>query len=92
MDGQVTTRSEISPELRDAHAHCSRHRLEIESSELCGCFYCGKMFLPSEITHWIDNDQTAMCPYCDIDSVLGSASGLPISKEFFDRMNEVWFA
>ena len=50
------------------------------------------LFLSAKITEWIDVDstgegQTATCPRCGIDSVLGSASGLPISREFLDEMN-----
>ena len=31
----------------------SRYRREkVLSSELCGCFYCGKTFSPAEITDW----------------------------------------
>jgi hypothetical protein len=31
-------------DLKRAHEHCSKHRKEIERSELCGCFYCEKIF------------------------------------------------
>ena len=37
-------------------------------------------------------DQVAViCPHCQIDSVIGSASGFPISKDFLTEMNEHWF-
>jgi NAD-dependent SIR2 family protein deacetylase len=78
-------------ELKLAHKHSSKHRAEIESSANCGCFYCGKMFSPAEITDWLENGQTAQCPKCGIDSVLGSSSGLLISRELLDEMNNYWF-
>ncbi len=81
----------LAPESKDAHGHCSRNREEIERSEMCGCFYCERVFSPSEISNWIDEGYTAMCPHCDIDAVIGSASGLPIEKQFLERMNKVWF-
>ncbi len=28
----------------------------------CGCFYCGSIFDPMEISEWTDAD-TALCPY-----------------------------
>jgi hypothetical protein len=75
-----------------AHKHSIRHRPEIERSELCGCFYCVHTFPPSAILDWVDEDDvTALCPHCGIDSVIGSASGFPITKEFLTRMNEYWF-
>ena len=48
-------------------------------------------FSPSRISQWIDQEQTALCPECEIDSVIGSASGYPITKEFLERMHAHWF-
>jgi hypothetical protein len=33
-------------------------------------------------------EQSAMCPKCGIDSVIGSDSGYPITVEFLRRMKE----
>ena len=76
-----------------AHEHSSRHKLEIEQSELCGCFYCIDVFPPSEIEDWIDDgvDDTALCPRCGIDAVIGSASSYPIEKSFLRKMHSHWF-
>jgi hypothetical protein len=61
-----------------------RHRDEILGSEVCGCFYCPAVFPPSKIKEWVDTKdgigQTALCPKCDIDSVIGSNSGLKTSN------------
>jgi hypothetical protein len=35
--------------------------------------------------------QTALCPKCGIDAVIGSASGYPISREFLAEMHRHWF-
>ena len=78
-------------ELKAAHKHSFKNRPEIEKSAVCGCFYCGKTFGPAEIMDWVDGGQTALCPCCGIDSVIGSQSGLVINKEFLDRMNQHWF-
>jgi hypothetical protein len=74
-----------------AHRHSARHRKEIEASELCGCFYCLAIFAPKEIVDWIDDGNTAICPRCPVDSVIGSVSGFPIETEFLQRMKEHWF-
>ncbi len=79
--------------LTKAHKKSSLNKTEILSGNLCGCFYCEQIFLPSEITEWIDEPtkgQTAICPKCGIDSVLSSE--LPITdKEFLKEMNNYWF-
>lgn len=61
------------------------------ASRLCGCFYCGAIFPPSEIMDWIDRGRTALCARCGIDSVIGDRSGFPITSEFLDQMNHYWF-
>ena len=58
---------------------------------MCGCFYCLTVFRPDEITWWVDGEMTAVCPHCSIDSVIGSASGYPLTPEFLTRMKQHWF-
>jgi len=80
------------PDHIAAHQHSIRHRCEIEASERCGCFYCLAMFGPDSIVEWLDEGGgTALCPKCGIDSVIGTASGYPITTEFLKRMNRHWF-
>lgn len=79
-----------------AHGHSIRHHDEVLRSELCGCFYCCRIFAPSAIEKWVDDGEsvsqrTALCPYCSIDSVIGSASGYPITAALLKRMNQHWF-
>jgi hypothetical protein len=47
--------------------------------------------LPKEIEDWIEDEATALCPHCGIDSVIGSKSGYPITAEFLQKMKEHWF-
>jgi hypothetical protein len=75
-----------------AHKHSIRHRSEVEASDRCGCFYCLAEFGPDVIMDWVDDcGVTALCPKCGIDSVIGSASGYPITTEFLARMRRHWF-
>lgn len=71
-----------------AHKHASRHRVEVEASETCGCYSCFRRFPPTEIRAWIDAQQTALCPHCGLDTVLGSASPYQISDPFLRRMHQ----
>jgi hypothetical protein len=80
------------PEYIAAHKHCSKHRKELEASTTCGCFHCLAEFPYSAIQQWTDNEQTALCPKCEIDSVIGDASGFPVDRQFLTWMNEHWFA
>jgi uncharacterized paraquat-inducible protein A len=77
--------------LEAAHKHCSLHRAELQTSSHCGCFYCSVIFTPVDITEWIDEEQTALCPKCGIDSVISSISGYPITTNFLHQMHDKWF-
>ena len=83
-------------DIRDAHAHCGNHRAEILSSATCGCFYCCATFRSGEVLDWVDEDehevgQTAVCPKCGIDSVIGDRAGYELSAGFLGRMQAHWF-
>lgn len=82
--------------LRMAHRASIHHRGAIERSRRCGCFYCLRVFEPGQISDWIDqgkpaSEQTALCPYCGIDSVMGDGSGLEITEGFLRDMKKHWF-
>lgn len=74
-----------------AHKHASRHRVEIEASVRCGCFFCFRTFPSSDIKAWIDANQTALCPRCGVDSVIGSASNHRIDDTFLRGMHAHFF-
>ncbi len=75
-----------------AHKHSSRHRTEIENSTRCGCFFCFRSFRSSDIKAWIDAQQTALCPSCGVDSVIGSASNHRLDDAFLRQMHAQFFA
>jgi hypothetical protein len=84
------------PEIREAHKHCTKHRSEINASKSCGCFYCMAIFESREIREWTDQDeadvgQTALCPKCGIDSVIGDKAGFSMSEDFLKQMHHYWF-
>jgi hypothetical protein len=76
-----------------AHDFCNNNRKQLEKDQMCGCFYCLEIFHSTEIKKWIglDYNDTALCPYCEIDSVIGESSGFPITIEFLEEMCEKWF-
>lgn len=90
---EAQARAEGRGHFIDAHTHTTRHRKEIEASAEAGCFYCCEVFPPSEIENWLANDDCALCPYCSIDSVIGDASGYPVTdKKFLGEMHAFWFS
>ena len=88
--------------LKAAHKHSACHRKEVLASTECGCFHCETVFLSSSITEWIEETGgsygeaadpfTALCPECDIDSVIGDSAPFPATDpQFLRAMNREWF-
>ena len=79
------------PDLDEVHRRSINHRPEVLRSERCGCFCCLAIYAPADIEEWCDGGETALCPRCGIDAVLGSASGFPITRELLAAMKSRWF-
>ncbi|MBY0597069.1 hypothetical protein [Bacillus bingmayongensis] len=77
--------------FEDVHRFYSHNRTYLEKDTMCGCFYCLKIFHPSRINEWWDDDNTAVCPYCGIDSVIGENSGYKVAESFLKEMHQRWF-
>ena len=61
----------------------SFNRKSLQEDLICGCFYCLEIFNPKELEEWEGKkEDTAICPRCGIDSVIGKSSGFPIKKIF----------
>ena len=94
---QYQVKRKVREDIFEAHNHCIRNKQEILSSETCGCFRCLAIMKPSEITWFAEESEkdgqklsTAFCPHCSIDTIIGSKSGYPITKEFLSEMNDYW--
>lgn len=73
-----------------------KNRNRIMKSTQCGCYHCIRTFAPDQIIEWWDVDrlgigQTAVCPYCGVDSVIGDIE-TQITKELLFDMREYWFS
>ncbi|OHD11636.1 MAG: cytoplasmic protein [Spirochaetes bacterium GWD1_27_9] len=82
-----------SEDIVKAHKFSINHKEYLMKDKICGCFYCLKIFNTTEIEDWIEDkiDETALCPYCGIDSVIGEGLGYPITEDFLKAMKNYWF-
>ena len=85
-------------DLFNATKYAFSNQDELLGSDICGCYYCLNMFPPSEIVNWVQEResnsismQTGICPYCGIDSIIGSTSGIPICSEILSTINGLFF-
>ncbi len=90
-------------DLLAAYRHTTKNRAEIEAGSTCGCCYCMQTFPASEIVAWAGLDfsqlcnpdaadaDTAVCPRCGSEAVMGDTSGFSLTPQFLGQMNEAWF-
>lgn len=66
----------------------------IKQSKICGCYYCRKLFSPSDIKDWISDigkEKTALCPNCSMDNVIGDGSGFSVTEDLLDEMYNYFY-
>jgi hypothetical protein len=92
---QVALRIRVhrAQEASRLHRHTHGNRAELEASEACGCLACERIYFPDEVQRWLVDraGETAVCPHCGIDAVVGSASGIPITPSVLARAHARWF-
>ena len=51
------------------------------------------MFDQDKINEWIKDklDETAVCPFCNIDSVIPETEDIKIDEELLQNMRNYWF-
>lgn len=76
--------------IKDLSKRSVYNRNFLEKSKECACYYCCNTFKFDEIQNWIDNNQTAMCPKCNIDSVIGDYN-VDFDEEFLNKASNYWF-
>lgn len=69
------------------------NRFIIEPAGLCSYFYYCAIFPYADIKEWINDalDQTAVYPYCQIDSVIPKNEQYPLTTDFLNFMHQQWF-
>ena len=72
-----------------AHKYTAGNKSYIEKSKICGCCYCRVIFKSEEVVDYLPGN-TAICPYCCIDSVVCDEI-IPITDRLLNDMYERWF-
>jgi hypothetical protein len=57
----------------------------LDKVEFCGCYCCVQVYSPELIAEWEDEEQTAICPKCGIDSVIPFDKDLDNSIYYFRK-------
>ena len=82
--------SNTTEQQHDKSSHNKRH---VQKSDRAGCFYCEKMFPASKVKDFTKErkgEDTALCPYCRIDSVVCDKDVI-LTSELLSLMHQEWF-
>ena len=77
--------------MANVHEHSRRNRAELKQSQKCGCFSCCRIYDATEVEDYVDGGETALCPYCCVDSVIGDASGTELNPLLLKKLNGIYF-
>ena len=81
----------VDSALKMAHGHSFKNRVEIENSGLCVCFNCKSAHFSILVRQYVDSGETALCPGCSVDTLIGDASGFDLTPAFVQAMHTYWF-
>lgn len=75
------------------HRYCTNNREALSKVKKCGCFYCCTIFNPAEIEEWVEQDNSAVCPHCGVDSVIpeSDTGEYELTEDLLKEMYKVWF-
>ena len=64
----------------------------VETAKICGCYSCGELFEPKDITNWClyedeEKGGYVYCPHCGTASVVMDSQGHEITEEFLELLD-----
>lgn len=65
----------------------------LSKSKLCGCYHCGRIFSPNKVEYYMESqrEQTATCPFCEMDAVIPSTDEFSITEEKLSLLRAISF-
>lgn len=91
----------LKKEAKYAKSEQFLNRAQVLKSKKCGCSVCGFLFSPELITEWFDLCKleeydnviigTAICPYCDGDTIVPESECYTLDEELIKYMQDLEF-
>lgn len=73
------------------HTYASNNRELVERADKCYCFHCKSVFESSQIERYLNEEATAICPICSVDSVIPDSIDEKIDEAVISEMCDYWF-
>ena len=68
-----------------------KNRKMIEQSSLVGCYSCCKIFDSKDVKEYTDRNETALCPHCNVDCLVGNQCGFVLEESILIKARQYWF-
>lgn len=78
-------------DIRMAPRIAMRNKSALAFVSECACYHCLKVYCPTEIKEWTDENNTAICPYCNVDAVLPVNTSDDKNIEVLSKIHKYWF-
>ncbi len=78
-------------QIKSAIRFATGNREALVQSAKAGCYYCLAIYAASEVVRFLPSEDTALCPYCGIDSVLADQSPYELNAVTLEELHEYWF-
>ena len=78
----------------DIYKHTKNNELDILRSKNCSCLFCRQTFNARKVSEWTsgkNNQMSAICPECGMDTLVGDASGYVFGIEDLKEINHEYF-
>ena len=76
--------------IRQVYGYSRLNRHLMTPGAFCRCFHCLHAFHSEQITQWVDEGRTAICPICGVDAVL-SAHAEALSDALIRQLHATYF-
>ncbi len=79
-------------QIKEAHKLITTNKQLLAESQMAGCYYCLEIYPAKEVEEFLEVENTALCPKCGIDCVLGDKIDFPLNKEVLQELHNFWFS
>jgi len=76
--------------IRKAPMYAFKNREAVLQSQVCGCYNCLEVIQVEDIDLWTDDDETALCPKCTMDTLLPESLGCPLDTTSLMEIRDHW--
>lgn len=77
--------------IKKAPMYSFKNKEAVSASQICGCYNCLNIINTNDIEFWTDDDETALCPNCTLDTLIAESFQVQLDKETLQKIRDHWF-